>query len=102
MFEQPGVRNIRERKAARDNARHILQLHGPDPEPPHKGSLEHLIWEARQKLTQEEKDERQRAFEARMRKHDLEAIERNRCRDCGADTINYSHSFTCRWRGSGF
>lgn len=102
MFEQPGVRNIRERKAARDNARYILQEHGPDPEPPHKGSLEHLIWEARQKLTQEEKDERQRAFEARMRKHDLEAIERRRCKDCGADTINYSHSFTCRWRGSGF
>lgn len=98
MFEQPGVRNIRERKAARDNARLILQEHGPDPEP-RKGTIEHLIWAARQKLTQEEKDERQRAFEARMRKRDLEAIERSRCSDCGVDAINYSHSFKCRWRG---
>lgn len=101
MFEQPGVRNIRERKAARDNARYIQQKHGADPEP-RKGSLEHLIWAARQNLTDEEKARRQAAFEERMHKRDLEAIERNRCSDCGADTINYSHSFMCRWRGSGF
>ena len=101
MFEQPGVRNIRERKAARDNARYIQQKHDADPEP-RKGSLEHLIWAARQNLTDEEKARRQAAFEERMHKRDLEAIERNRCSDCGADTINYSHSFMCRWRGSGF
>lgn len=101
MFEQPGVRNIRERKAARDNARLILQEHGPDPEP-RKGTIEHLVWAARQKLTDNDRAERHLAFQERMRKSDLEAIERSRCSDCGADTINYSHSFTCRWRGSGF
>lgn len=100
-FEQPGVRNIRERKAANE-ARRYREQNGDKDAEPRKGSIEHLIWTARQKMTPEEREERQQAFEERMRQYDIEAIESRRCGDCGADTINYSHSFSCRWRGSGF
>lgn len=65
-------------------------------------SIEQLIALARGKLTPKDRAERQKAFEERMRQHDLEYIARHRCRTCGADTINYSHTFTCPWRGSGF
>lgn len=100
MFEQPGVANIRERKARRESERYIRQ-HEEQGEPP-RGSIEHLIWVARQKQTPEERAEMQRKMQERLDEMDREAIERHRCRECGADTINYSHSFRCSWRGSGF
>lgn len=31
-----------------------------------------------------------------------ESRERSKCTDCGVDTRHYSHTFNCRWRGSGF
>lgn len=106
MFEQPGVANIRERKAARDNARYLEQQRrdNPEQEPP-KGTLEYLVWLARKTETPEDKARRIQAqldFSRRMREEEQERIERHRCKDCGADTINYSHSFHCPWRGSGF
>lgn len=99
-FEQPGVANIRERKAQRDSERYRAQHE--ENEEPRKGTIEHLIWMARQKLTPEQVDEFRRKSAERMRQMDLEFIERHRCSECGADTINYSHSFRCPWRGSGF
>lgn len=101
VFEQPGVANIRERKAARDNARYLEQERGDNPEP-RKGTIEHLIWMARQKLTPEQIEELQRKSAERCEAMEKEMIERHRCGDCGADTLNYSHSFRCPWRGSGF
>lgn len=100
-FEQPGVRNIRERKAAIE-ARRYREQNGDKDAEPRKGTIEHLIWTARQKMTPEQRAEQQRKMQARLEEMDREAIRRHRCSDCGADTINYSHSFSCRWRGSGF
>jgi len=102
MFEQPGVAERRERMARRDDRWHRERNGECEDVEPRKGTIEHLIWAVRQKMTPEEREERQKAFEERMRQRDLEDIERRRCRSCGADTINYSHSFTCPWRGSGF
>lgn len=62
-------------------------------------SIEKLIELSRQKLTDEEKSERQRKFEDRLKQYDKEMVERYRCRECGVDTINYSHSFKCSRRG---
>jgi hypothetical protein len=101
VFEQPGVKNIRERKAANEARRYREQHEGPDPEP-RKGSIEHLIWMARQKMTPEQREELQRKSAERCAAMEKEMIERHRCGDCGADTLNYSHSFRCPWRGSGF
>lgn len=98
-FEQPGVANIRERKAANE-ARHRREREG-DVEP-RKGTIEHLIWTARQKYTPEQVAELQRKSAERFAEMEREAIRRKRCGDCGADTLNYSHSFSCKWRGSGF
>jgi hypothetical protein len=100
-FEQPGVANIRERKAQRDE-RWRREREGTVDEEPLKGTIEHLIWLARMKQTPEERAERAEAMRERLRQIDREAIARRRCGECGADTLNYSHSFTCSWRGSGF
>lgn len=62
-------------------------------------SLQQLIDAARAKLTPEEREARAAAARERMKQMDLEAIERYRCPDCGVDTINYSHTFKCPWRG---
>lgn len=62
-------------------------------------SIEKLIELSRQKLTDEERAENQKRFEERLKQFDLENIERNRCKYCGVDTINYSHSFSCPRRG---
>lgn len=97
-FEQPGVANIRERKARRQEE----WLREMDDTPPPKGSIAHLIWTARQKETPEELEARQEAARERLRQYDLDYIARHRCSECGADTINYSHSFRCPRRGSGF
>jgi hypothetical protein len=103
MFEQPGVANIRERKAANE-ARQRREREG-DNSPPRKGTIDHLVWVARQNTTPEDKARRVQAqldFNKRMREYEADRVKRNTCGDCGADTLNYSHSFKCRWRGSGF
>lgn len=97
-FEQPGVANIRERKAQRQEE----WMREYDNTPPPKGSIAHLIWMARQKMTPEQLEELQRKSAERCAAMEKEMIERHRCGDCGADTLNYSHSFRCPWRGSGF
>ena len=102
MFEQDGVRNIRERKAANE-ARRYREQTGDDT--PRKGTIEYLIWIARQNATPEDKARRLQAqldFNKRMVEYEVERVKRNTCRDCGVDTGKYSHSFSCRWRGSGF
>lgn len=98
VFEQPGVANIRERKARRQEE----WMRELDDTPPLKGTIAHLIWVARNKLTPEEREQRQKEMQERLARMDREEIERSRCRLCGADTINYSHSFDCPRRGSGF
>lgn len=65
-------------------------------------SIEKLIELARMKLTPEQREAARKAIQERLAQMDLEDIERRRCGTCGADTINYSHTFTCPWRGSGF
>jgi len=62
-------------------------------------SLQALIDAARRKWTPEELAERLDAHRERLRKFDLELIERRRCGTCGADLVNYSHTFDCKWRG---
>lgn len=62
-------------------------------------SIEKLIELSRQKLTPEQKIENQRLFEERMAEFDRQAIERYRCKECGADTLNFSHTFKCSRRG---
>ena len=62
-------------------------------------SLQALIDAARRKWTPEELAERMERHQELMRKMDLEFIERRRCGTCGADTINYSHTLDCKWRG---
>lgn len=65
-------------------------------------NIEKLIALSRATMTPEQKKQREKEFKERMRQMDLEMIERHRCRTCGADTLNYSHSFTCPWRGTSF
>jgi hypothetical protein len=101
-FEQPGVAARRERMARRDDRWHRERNGECEDVEPLKGTIEHLIWLARMKITPEEREARAEAMRERLRQMDREAIERRRCGECGADTINYSHSFTCSWRGSGF
>lgn len=105
MFEQPGVKNIRERKAANE-ARQRREREGTDTgtdnTPPPKGTIAHLLWAARQKFTPEQIAEHQRRSREIDERLTREAIARHRCGECGADTLNYSHSFRCSWRGSGF
>ena len=99
-FEQPGVANIRARKAANE-ARDRRGRDGVLYEPP-KGTLAHLVWAAQQSLTPEQQAEKLKAFRKREKELNAEAVRRHRCSECGADTLNYSHSFSCKWRGSGF
>lgn len=67
-------------------------------------SIQALIEAAKKidSLTDEELADRAKTMSKRMAEHERELIERRRCASCGADTINYSHSFTCPWRGTGF
>jgi len=44
-------------------------------------------------------EERLANARARTKKINDEIIRRNRCPECGVDTINYSHTFRCSWRG---
>lgn len=44
-------------------------------------------------------EERLANARARTEKFNREMIERHRCSECGVDTINYSHTFKCSWRG---
>lgn len=53
----------------------------------------------KRKLTVEEIKLKQEMDEKRFREQEERFMERFRCGDCGADTLNYSHSFSCRWRG---
>lgn len=62
-------------------------------------SLQDLIDAARAKQSPEEREARVQAARERMRKMDQEMIQRHRCPECGVDTINYSHSFRCYYRG---
>lgn len=62
-------------------------------------SLQDLIDAARAELTDEELAERAEYMWERMKKLDADMIARHRCSECGVDTINYSHSFKCSWRG---
>lgn len=64
--------------------------------------MEKLIELARKQWTPEERKAANKAMQERLDQMDREAVERARCRLCGADTINYSHSFDCPRRGSGF
>lgn len=65
-------------------------------------TLEKLIELSRVKLTPEQRQKQFDEFNSRMRQRDKDDIERRRCGICGADTINYSHTFDCPRRGSGF
>ena len=62
-------------------------------------SIEKLIELSRQKLTDHERAEKQKRRQERLKRFDLENIERSRCTYCGVDTINYSHIFSCPRRG---
>ena len=62
-------------------------------------SIEKLLEIARQELTDEQRDANQLRFEETLKRLDKEFIERYRCQHCGADTINYSHLFSCPRRG---
>ena len=107
MFEQPGVREIRERKARREERWH-RERNGEEeyPEPPHRNSIEWLVWDARRRQNSpEEKAKRERIrreVQAKWEQEERERVERCRCPLCGADIINYSHSFMCPRRGTGF
>lgn len=67
-----------------------------------QSSIRKLLAIVRAKMTPEQVAERERAMEARFTEMDRELIERHRCTICGADTLNYSHTFDCPRRGSGF
>lgn len=62
-------------------------------------SLQALIDAARTKLTDEERTERLKRMRESMRGIEAEAIARHRCAECGVDTLHYSHTFKCSWRG---
>ena len=62
-------------------------------------SFEAMIAMFRASLSPEELERRQKATEELHEKLDREMIERHRCSECGVDTLNYSHSFQCSWRG---
>lgn len=62
-------------------------------------SLQALIDAGRAKLTDEERADRLEDMRKRMRVIEAEAIARHRCSECGVDTLHYSHTFKCSWRG---
>lgn len=62
-------------------------------------SLEDLIEYVRSKETPEQKELRLAETRRRLDQLDKEMIERHRCSECGVDTLNYSHTFKCSWRG---
>lgn len=53
-------------------------------------------------LTPEQQDQLNKRMQESERKQQEAWIKRHTCSECGADTWNYSHSFTCVLRGSGF
>lgn len=63
-------------------------------------SIEKLIELSRATLSDEERKERQRRMEERLKLLDDEMVERHRCGYCGVDTLNYSHAFSCPNRGA--
>jgi len=65
-------------------------------------SLQALIDLSRMKRTPEQCEAARKAMQERLDQMDRDNIARNRCSICGADTINYSHTFDCPRRGSGF
>lgn len=62
-------------------------------------SIAALLELSRRERTPEQIAESQRRTEQLCREFEKEMIERYRCSECGADTLNYSHSFKCSWRG---
>lgn len=64
-------------------------------------SIEKLLELSRAKLTPEQLKAMHEAREKRFAEMDREHIERNRCRLCGVDRVNYSHTFDCPRRGGG-
>lgn len=95
MFEQDGVKNIRERKE-RNEDRHYQEKNKATDR---LSSFEDIIDKARAKLTPEERVERFLSMKARLDKINKETTERNRCSECHVDTSKYSHTFKCSWRG---
>lgn len=65
-------------------------------------SLEKLIEMSRMKLTPEQIAEMNERRAELDRKWHEEWVKRHRCSECGTDTWNYSHTFRCSLRGSGF
>jgi len=65
-------------------------------------NFEKLIELSRMKLTPKQREAAQKAMQERLHQMDRDDIERSRCGLCGADTINYSHTFDCPRRGTGF
>lgn len=65
-------------------------------------SIADLITLSRRKLTDEEYAELRRRSRLLCEKQEREWLARHKCSECGADTWNYSHSFSCSLRGSGF
>ncbi len=65
-------------------------------------SLQKLIELSKIEITDEQRKTIYDNYIKSMEKFDKECIERFRCSECGADTLNLSHSFSCSLRGSGF
>lgn len=65
-------------------------------------SIQDLLDISRRVLTEEQREELQRRSQETCDRLHKEFMERHRCSECGADTWNYSHLFSCSLRGSGF
>lgn len=61
-----------------------------------------LLQLARRELSEEELAAYREKSEQILARAEARFLAKHRCAICGADTLNYSHSFTCPLRGSGF
>ena len=61
-------------------------------------TFDDMIEKARQAMGKTPEERLAKARE-RTRKFNQQLIEQYRCSECGVDTLNYSHTFKCSWRG---
>lgn len=62
-------------------------------------SIEAMTCAARTKLTDEELAALDEKYQKRMAEFDRKLTDEWKCQGCGVNTLKYSHTFDCKWRG---
>ena len=62
-------------------------------------TLQNLIDRARAERTPEQQEAIDQKHKARLAEFNKRLEREWKCSDCGVDTLRYSHTFDCKWRG---